>query len=367
MSKQLVPLVAVVLLAMLAASAGAKAVADPAVDAPVATHPAAPGPAAPDPIDHSQPPAPDGTPVCAEWVHDRHTVERGGRSWPTWHPPRDRRYGCAFGHEHGSNPRAFRHFRRAAMPAFGPIGTYAGSDEAHAGFKVFVANEDRQGLAWMVVLHQGSGSPRRGSVRFHSLETWLFRNGHGGRLAAHTRTMADFGEAIPNCPGARRARSMRLLPSPHCENVYEEWATTLDVGGVFRASPAFGIDNAITQFDPADPERVVFNKSIACGPHDPAGWDSYCKGDKRALLHPRWVARNPGRSRFRTDAHGRRATSGLLQVVARRIRIDRSDECCGAENRFDMERPSDGGIYRAARGRGPGNFEFPGYCVIRSN
>ncbi len=352
---------------MLAASAGAKAVADPAVDAPVATHPAAPGPAAPDPIDHSQPPAPDGTPVCAEWVHDRHTVERGGRSWPTWHPPRDRRYGCAFGHEHGSNPRAFRHFRRAAMPAFGPIGTYAGSDEAHAGFKVFVANEDRQGLAWMVVLHQGSGSPRRGSVRFHSLETWLFRNGHGGRLAAHTRTMADFGEAIPNCPGARRARSMRLLPSPHCENVYEEWATTLDVGGVFRASPAFGIDNAITQFDPADPERVVFNKSIACGPHDPAGWDSYCKGDKRALLHPRWVARNPGRSRFRTDAHGRRATSGLLQVVARRIRIDRSDECCGAENRFDMERPSDGGIYRAARGRGPGNFEFPGYCVIRSN
>jgi hypothetical protein len=51
------------------------------------------------------------------------------------------------------------------MPAFGPIGSHAGSEEPHAGFKVFVANEDRRGLSWMVVLHQGSGSPRRGTVR----------------------------------------------------------------------------------------------------------------------------------------------------------------------------------------------------------
>jgi hypothetical protein len=322
--------------------------------------------AAPDPIDHTQPKAPDGTPVCAKWVHDRHTVEKGGRAWATWHPPRDPRYGCAFGHEHGSNPRAFRHFRRTGMPAFGPIGAFAGSDEPHAGFKLFVANEDRNGHAWMVVLHQGSGSPRRGTVRHHSLEAWLFRN-RGRRLVAHTRTMADFGEAVSNCRGARRSATMRLLPSPHCENVYEEWATVVDVGGVFRARPAFGIDNAITQFDPADPERLVFNKRRACGPHDPAGWDAYCKGDKRALFHPQWVVRNRGRSRFRTDAYGRRAPTGLLQVVARRLEIDQSDECCGAENRFDMTSPSDGGIYRAARGSGPGNFEFPGYCVIRAN
>jgi hypothetical protein len=328
--------------------------------------PATPAAAAPDPIDRSQPPAPDGTPTCAGWVHDRHTVERGGRSWPTWHPPRDPRYGCAFGHEHGSNPRAFRFFGRTGMPAFGPIGAYAGSEEPHAGFKVFVANEDRKGLAWMMVLHQGSGSPRRGMVRFHSLETWLFRN-RGRRLAAHTRHMADFGEAVPNCPGARRAPSMRLLPSPHCESVYEEWSTALDVGGVFRASPAFGIDNAITQFDPASPDRLVFNKSLACGPHDPAGWDSYCKGDKRAVFHPRWVVLGRGRSRFRTDAYGRRAPAGLLQVVARRLRIDQSEECCGADNRFVMEHPSDGGLYRAGRGSDSSNFEFPGYCVVRPN
>mgnify|MGYP006162456459 CR=1 FL=1 len=77
--------------------------------------------------------------------------------------------------------------------------------------------------------------------------------------------------------------------------------------------------------DPDDPARVLFNKRQVCGPADPAGWDSYCKGDKRALLHPQWVVRNRGRSRFRTDAFGRRAPTGLLQVVARRRQIDQPD------------------------------------------
>jgi hypothetical protein len=320
--------------------------------------------AAPDPVDRARPAAPDGTPVCAAWVHDRHTVERGGRRWATWHPPIDPVHGCAFGHEHGSNPRAFRMFRRTGMPAFGPVGEHAGSEEPHPGFKVFVVNDDRRGLSWMVVLHQGSGSPRRGVVRHHSLETWLFRR---TRLLAHTRVMADFGAAVPNCRGARRRTRMRLLPSPACRSVYEEWATSVDVGGVFRARPAFGIDNAITQFVPGDPQRVVFNKRIACGPHDPAGWDSYCKGDKRTVLAPRWVLANRGPSRFRTDAYGRRAAGGLLQVVARRPRVDERRECCGVESAFIMERPSDGGIYRAARGLNSANFEFPGYCLIRAN
>jgi hypothetical protein len=327
---------------------------------------AAPAAQAADPVDHTQAPAPDGTPICAKWVHDRYTVERGGRSWPTWHPPRDPRYHCAFGHEHGSNPRAFRFFERTGMPAFGPIGAHASSDEPHAGFKVFVVNDDRKGLAWMIVLHQGSGSPRRGTVRFHSLETWLFTQ-KGRRLAAHTRQMADFGAAIPNCPEAQLAPSMRLLPSPACRSVYEEWDTAVDVGGALRANPGFGIDNAITQFDPTSPDRIVFNKGFACGPHDPAGWDSYCKGDKRTVFHPQWVVRNEGSSRFRTDAYGRRAPAGFLQVVSRRLRIDQSEECCGAENAFIMERPSDGGIYRAGRGLNSSNFEFPGYCVLRSN
>jgi hypothetical protein len=328
---------------------------------------AAPAARAADPIDHSQPPAPDGTPICADWVHDRYALERGGRTWPTWHPPRDPRVGCAFGHEHGSNPRAFRYFGRTGMPAFGYVSEFANSPEAHAGFKVFLANEDRKGLAWMMVLHQGSGSPRRGSVHFHSLETWLFRE-RGRRMLARTRQMADFGEAVANCPGVERRESWRLLPVPGCRSTYEEWATALDVGGVFRARPAFGIHNPITQFDPAEPERIVFNKPAACGPGDPAGWDSRCKGDRRTVLHPRWFLRNAGPSRFRTDAYGRRADGGLLQIVSRRIRVDQRRERDGVENAFIAEQPSDGGIFRAGRGFRPAKgFEFPGYCVLRSN
>ena len=330
----------------------------------------APAWAAPDPIDHSRAAAPDGTPICAGWVHDRHAVRVNGRRYPTWHPPRDARHGCAFGHEHGSNPRAFRHLGKAGKVAFGRVAAHAGLEEAHAGFKLFVTNDDRKGLAWMVLVHQGTGSPRRGTVRFHSLEAWLVRRAtrkRRARLLARVKQMADFGPAVANCPGAARTARMRLLPHPACESVYEEWWTELDVGGVFQASPAFAVDNAITQFDPARPGETVFNKPRACGPGDPAGWDSRCKGDKRALFHPEWVVRNRGPARFRTDAYGSRAESGLLQFVSNRLRVNQGGENRGIENAFVMERPSDGGLYRAGRGLGSRGFEFPGYCVLRAN
>ena len=302
------------------------------------------------------PRAPDGTRLCPDRLHDRQTG---------WHPPRNQPHRCAYGHEHGSNPRAFRFIRRTGMPSFGAVGRFAGTEEAHPGFKVFVSNGDRRGLAWMMVVHQGSGSPRRGVVRFHSFEAWVFQR-RSRRRVAHVRRMADFGEQVPNCPGTELRPSMRLLPHPACESVYEQWNTRLDVGGVLRANPGFAIDNPITQFDPERPDAVLFNKAFACGPHDPAGWDSYCKGDKRTLFHPRWVVRNHGPARFRTDAYGARTRSGLLQFVSNRIRVNRAGES-GLESVFVMERPSDGGVYRPGRGLNSANFEFPGYCVIGSN
>ena len=112
---------------------------------------------------------------------------------------------------------------------------------------------------------------------------------------------------------------------------------------------------------------MIFNKTAVCGA-DPAGWRSRCKGDRRSVLHPRWYVRNRGSSRFRTDAYGRRAGAGLLQVVSNRIRVDQRRERYGVENAFIAEQPSDGGIYRAGHGLRPRRgFEFPGYCVIRSN
>jgi hypothetical protein len=160
---------------------------------------------------------------------------------------------------------------------------------------------------------------------------------------------------------------MRLLPHPACGSGYEEWVTELDVGGVFRAWPAFGVSNAITQFDPGRPEETIFNKRRVCGPGDPGGWRSRCKGDSRALYHPRWVVRNRGRARFRTDAYGTRAVSGLPQFVSNRLRVNQSAARRGVENAFVMERASDGGLYRAGRGTRSARFEFPGYCVLGPN
>ena len=224
------------------------------------------------------------------------------RIWATWHPPRDPRYGCAFGHEHGSNPRAFRYFRRTGMPAFGLVSDYAGSPEAHAGFKVFVANEDRKGLAWMMVLHQGSGSPRRGSVRFHSLETWLFRE-RGRRMLAQRARWPTSGRRFRTA----RAPEPRALAPPAGARLP---AVLRGVGHRarrrrrVRARPGVRHPQRDHPVRPRRPGAVIFNKKSVCGRADPAGWESRCKGDRRTVFHPRWYVHNGGPSRFRTDAYG---------------------------------------------------------------
>ena len=68
-----------------------------------------------------------------------------------------------------------------------------------------------------------------------------------------------------------------------------------------------------------------------------------------------------------TDAFGRRAKQGLPQLVSSRLRVDQREECCGVESAFVMERPSDGGIYRAGHGFHSQSFEQPGYCVLGPN
>src|SRR5918999_1004233 len=77
--------------------------------------------------------------------------------------------------------------------------------------------------------------------------------------------MADFGRLVLNCGPRRPSGGWRLLPTPGCRSAYEEWTAALDVGGALRGRPGFAIQNPITQLDPADPSRVIFNKAAACG------------------------------------------------------------------------------------------------------
>lgn len=330
---------------------------------------------------HPQPVAPDGRRICSSEVHDRFSVVIDGVRFATWHPPIDPVTGCAFGHEHGSNPSAWAHASVLDGPiSFGRIGAAAGTSEAHAGFKVYAVDRDRHGLGWLVVLHQGSASPKRAQVRHHSLEVWMV-NADTGQLLAHTSVMADFGDYVPNCrpdevarlgpafaPANSHAVAQRAIPAPQCESVYEQWVAQLDIGGFFGGTPGFDIDNAITQVDPLDPTRVVFNKRFACGPNDPAGWDSYCKGDKRNVIHPSWWLRPGSPGTFRTDVHGRRDPNGpLVQWVdpTASHQVPWSQECCGPEVVLTMNDPTTG-VYQP--GANPGiNFEGPAYCVLRWN
>ncbi|MFT7836806.1 cellulose-binding domain-containing protein [Saccharothrix sp. BKS2] len=85
---------------------------------------------------------------CAVEVHARYWVYGpDGKVYPTWHPPRDPS-GCAFGHEHGDDPRTSDLFTTAKWPPFGytsevmmsanPGGVHRHED--HVGHKVLAVN-----------------------------------------------------------------------------------------------------------------------------------------------------------------------------------------------------------------------------------
>ena len=253
------------------------------------------------------------------------------------------------------------------MPPFGLVSEYAGSPEAHAGFKVFVANDDRKGLAWMMVLHQGSGSPKRGTVRFHSLETWLFRR-RDGRMLAHTRQMADFGDAVPNCPGANPRGAWRLLPGARLPRRLRGVEHHPRRGRRVRRAPRLRHPQRDHAVRPGEPRRGDLQQGHRSAEPTRRGGGRAARATAAACCIRAGTSHNHGSSRFRTDAYGRRAGAGLLQVVSSRVRVDQRRERHGVENAFIAEQPSDGGIYRAGRGLRPRRgFEFPGYCVIRTN
>ena len=127
-------------------------------------------------------------------------------------------------------------FRRTGMPAFGPIGSFAGSDEPHAGFKVFVVNDDRKGLVWMMVLHQGSGSPRRGHGALPLARDLAVPRPRG---CSRTRAlMADFGEPVRELPGRPAcARACGCCPTRAASRSTRSGPPRSNVGGVFRGRP----------------------------------------------------------------------------------------------------------------------------------
>lgn len=137
-----------------------------------------------------QPNAPCPSSLHDQWV----TTGPDGQTYATWHPEIDETYWCYYGHEHGSNPA---HFDANWHPAFGYTATQHGMSEAHAGFKVYVFDDDTGQYRHAIVQHQGSSGTARACVSHHTLE-YRMKDLSSGSVLVDVKFMADFGKAINN-------------------------------------------------------------------------------------------------------------------------------------------------------------------------
>ena len=271
---------------------------------------------------------------CAAAVHDRYVVTGpDGNLYRTWHPqqvPVDAAAPggaqCRFAHEHGDDPRTSRADRKP--PAFGYVNAVAGTphDEAHEGFKVFVANrgtvndEGRRMKAHSrVVAHMGTGGVARFVRPHHSLELTMKK----GAYRVHVQGMADTALAGSICErdaGAGIGRTVVTLPGTGCDvgSLYEIWQFVLpirfpDGTEVARAHASTAVFDPITVMDPADRTRLV-----------PSGeafpqWGAGRGCDREAYHGPvYWYNRRGSTTTYRTDAFGViRPDGGLVQTVSR--------------------------------------------------
>jgi hypothetical protein len=302
---------------------------------------------------------------CPEEVHDRYQVEGpDGQRYPTWHSPVDLQSGCYFDHEHGSDPRTYVGFEQAGMPAFGYAAAQAGIVESHKGYKVYAANDDLNGRAWMIVLNQDTSRPERAWEQHNSLE-WHISSREGEALV-HVRVMANFGKSTANCSGKviyageGDSGASRLIPTTDCAavNGYEAWDASVNVGGVFRATPYFEVDNPATAVDPADPQAVYPMCQFRSGAESCSG-SGFWIGNRRGVLRPGQRVNNPREEIFHTDAYGRvveeSAPGAIRQFVTNQGWDTR--QCCGAEVVFRIQTYSNG-VFIAAPPEPAGSVEF---------
>jgi hypothetical protein len=304
--------------------------------------------------------------LCSEEVHASYSITGpDGLDYPTWHPPVDMQNRCYFDHEHGSDPRSYLGFGSSGMPSFGYTAAHAGISESHAGYKVYVSNDDLNGRAWMIVLNQDTGRPERASSQYHSLD-WHISSFQGETLV-DVRVMADFGQAQANCsstvishPKGESSAGSRVIPTTACapQNAYEAWTASVNIGGAFRAAPYFDVDNPITAVDPEDMNAENLMCQYRSGAESCTGASPW-SGNRRGVLRPGQLVRNSGSEIFYTDPFGHRVDNQELGAVRQFVTSQGWDtrQCCGPEVVFRIQTYS-GGVYIAAPPEPSGSVEF---------
>jgi hypothetical protein len=255
-------------------------------------------------------------------VHDRYAaIGRDGKRYPGWHPPvvRDPATGrrCAFGHEHGRDPRRSDLYRWMAAHLGDGLPFGAASEalegfaaanpgtptrhEDHVGHKVEWEDDvdlerTRRGRRvrigvrcdWLAKVHQGTHSADAFGNNLHEL-VYAVRCDDGTALIAtklvafdransftrscdkRTRVSAGTGHALPRGRGARLipdrdcVRRHVLVPPPRFSRfsagLYENWASasylrTRRGREIAYFDPHFAVFNPGRVFDPAQPGRL---------------------------------------------------------------------------------------------------------------
>ncbi|MEK7595611.1 MAG: Ig-like domain-containing protein [Patescibacteria group bacterium] len=290
--------------------------------------------------------------TCTQATHDRY-VEQGddGVLYRTWHPqetvvalnnPSGTK--CKFAHEHGDDPTTVKNNAIAAsLVKFGFIGkkhTTAtepnGHEEAHEGFKVFVANKGQtndEGRVHLhdsrLVFHMGTGGVKRYDTQAHSMEFRILTN--DGRKM-FVQAMADSGKVGSICqrdkslsdsdPTNDIGRSVMVLDET-CkrDSLYEIWSNSVriknvngSVVGLAQASTA--VFDPITIMDPANHTRLVYmwaeeaDKSLNFPNND----RSYVRGCVReSYSGPVNWYNSGGKDVYYSDAMGREMSGGKLR------------------------------------------------------
>jgi hypothetical protein len=323
------------------------------VDPNSPTQPPAPSQPPPPPVSPTPPtgsiwgavdPAILGT--CSAAVHDAYTLDGAdGFRYRTWHPQADPS-GCVFAHEHGDDPSTMQNAEIRNQPVlFGYIsrrdtmmpGEPNGHDEAHEGYKIFVANvgeannEQRVNRVYSrSAFHMGTGGPKRFGMQFHSADIALIHPEFG--LKAFTRLMMDTGAVTATvCPPRANAptKDVMSLGSPCLlDSAYEIWGTTQTVnyGGkiIYQSFATPAVFDPITVFNPANPTEVVYNwdprvDSIMRFPNNSR--KAYRSCDRESYAQPGyWFNGRTGRTTFYTNTMGSEVSPtdplALIQTIS---------------------------------------------------
>jgi hypothetical protein len=238
---------------------------------------------------------------CPREVHDRYwTYGPDGKIYPAWHPPVDPITGCAFGHEHGDDPKLSR--QANTNLAFGYVNEKLYEldqvyfrDEDHVGHKIAIARNVEFG--WngspttrcdvIIKVHQGTHSRDALSNNLH--EGMYYVDCTNG-LKLRWKSLLAFGDpsvALTKCAdqsiatgpavpsNSPRGKGLRSIPDNRCLTssdltMSEVWQVDhaaelpnglggVDFGLYFRVSNASRyVDLASAPFDIARPSDACY-------------------------------------------------------------------------------------------------------------